>query len=111
MNPQRDESAFCNPPLGELQKKAHIYMIAVASSPVSSGFTLEDVVQSYAIYDWTTPSTGDMRREGRERRRERTRERRRERGIERGRERRREKGKGGNTRREDRKKERRERSV
>jgi hypothetical protein len=63
VNPQRDQSAFCNPPLGELQKKAHIYMIAVASSPVSSGFTLEDVVQSYAIYDWTTPSTGEMSRE------------------------------------------------
>lgn len=66
VNPQRDQSAFCNPPLGELQKKAHIYMIAVASSPVSSGFTLEDVVQSYAIYDWTTPSTGEMRRQRRE---------------------------------------------
>lgn len=63
VNPQRDLSAFCNPPLGELQKKAHLYMIAVASSPVSSGFTLEDVVQSYAIYDWTTPSTGEMRRQ------------------------------------------------
>lgn len=58
VKPQRDQAAFCNPPLGELQKKAHIYMIAVASAPPSCGFTLEDVVQSYSIYDWTTPSTG-----------------------------------------------------
>lgn len=77
VNPQRDQAAFCNPPLGELQKKAHIFMIAVASAPPSSGFSLDDVVQSYAIYDWTTPSTGkkmveNRRMEGRreERRRE-----------------------------------------
>ena len=65
VNPQRDQAAFCNPPLGELQKKAHVFMIAVASSPPSSGFSLDDVVQSYAIYDWTTPSTGKKMMENR----------------------------------------------
>jgi hypothetical protein len=37
VNPHGDQAAFCNPPLGELQKKAHLYMLAVASAPLSAG--------------------------------------------------------------------------
>ena len=35
-----EEAQFCNPPIAELQKKAHLYMIAVASAPPSLGVFL-----------------------------------------------------------------------
>ena len=50
--------------LAELQIKAHAYLRLVAASPSvpsSSGtntLTLEDVLQSYLVYDWKKPSSG-----------------------------------------------------
>ena len=37
MSPTGDQAVYCNSPLGELQHKAHIYMLAVAGANKSAG--------------------------------------------------------------------------
>ena len=49
MNTQPEQAQYCNPSIAELQKKAHLYMIAVASAPPSLGKCCLSLLFSFSL--------------------------------------------------------------